>query len=331
MIDMNEVSMTNFNIFSKRYKAQFAKMGKWGIREDLYELMEEKNKNITTRDDDTAIISFVYEDGEIIKGQSQICHQQLCEANDDHENDSELLYIQNFFLEPHDCIDDEVQLRYINWVVNESPYKDAFVIKDPKEIYNNYYLLRTDIPANMLVGACVVGRLSWEDHSGNGINNEDFLNVWWHIVKNGGDPNLAFVFAHLFRGKTHNGELFPVICMANKDAHHVCTFSKAKFSKIRNFVFDEKKNLERNFNEVKSYKRIENLWETDNHDKWDGDYSSEFVNFLMKLEPKSKVETINYNIFKPKDMYSVTGKSYQITNEEDLMEIFRQVEEKIHE
>jgi hypothetical protein len=51
----------------------------------------------------------------------------------------------------------------------------------------------------------------------------------------------------------------------------------------------------------------------------------------LSLEPISGVKEFNYNIFKPKNLYDRTKETYKITNDEDLMSVFKQVEEKLYE
>lgn len=60
----------------------------------------------------------------------------------------------------------EENVRYLDWLLNRSPWASAFIGKDaPKSYQNRFVLLRTDIPANMLFGGGVAVRKMWETTS----------------------------------------------------------------------------------------------------------------------------------------------------------------------
>lgn len=60
----------------------------------------------------------------------------------------------------------EENVRYLDWLMNRSPWQSAFLGKDAAKSYENrFVVLRTDIPANMLFGGGVGVRKMWETTS----------------------------------------------------------------------------------------------------------------------------------------------------------------------
>lgn len=51
---------------------------------------------------------------------------------------------------------------YAGWLVNESPWVHIFVEKDPAHIRKTGFVLRTDVPHNMIVGAVMAARVPTE-------------------------------------------------------------------------------------------------------------------------------------------------------------------------
>jgi hypothetical protein len=323
--------MDSLNIFNWGYGLKFGSKNKWGVSEHIYEACEKALYQADFDEDGhpgLALVAFVYEDGSYEFGTDTACHAQLNEASEHGYRVAPLKYIQNFWNNDSQFsreADEEVQLRYINWLVNESPYAEVFVIKDPTEIIGKYYLIDASAPANLVVGACVCARFSWE------AKNESAINIWYKIVELGGNPNLAFAFAHVYRGGNSQDKLYPITCTPGYDSHNVVSFSNASFEKVSNFITNTQRNLEDPFNRVLEYNRVESVWETRPNLDWNHDHSEEFKDFLLSLEPISGVKEFNYNIFKPKNLYDRTKETYKITNDEDLMSVFKQVEEKLYE
>lgn len=53
--------------------------------------------------------------------------------------------------------------EFYDFLFNESPWKDAFLTKTGKEAFDSGYVLcRTDVPANVLLAACIASRRVWQ-------------------------------------------------------------------------------------------------------------------------------------------------------------------------
>lgn len=308
--------LMNYNIFTYDYKTQHLGFDKWGVREDLVNKMSKGFDKLDDEeldsDNNTALIAFVCNDGRYEVGENTACHATL---NEFTGKKGDLKYIQNFTLTPFPDYSREMHLMYISWLINNSPYAEVFLNKDPEFILDNYYICDAAAPTNVLIGGLICTRFTWED------KNRNALPVWARIVKLGGDPNLAFAFSHIFR-KTiaSRTELYPIAATTGQDYHNLMTFSNAPLYKVVNFVKDNKQHIEEPFNIKREYNRVENLWEGA------GNITPTFYDSCAYLQPISNKETVNYNIFKTS---TNVKKLYEISNDEDLMNIFNQLEEAI--
>jgi hypothetical protein len=271
-------------------------------------------------EDNTAVVGFITEKGKFFHGNNTACHAQLNEVN--VPRNDKLRYLQNIFLTPFTGVSNEDHLTFVNWLINDSPYADIFVVKDPSFVFNNYYVCDANQPANLLVGGMVCGRFSWEEKNANAFP------VWARIVKLGGDPTVAFAFAHVFRAKDYSDKIYPVMASSGEDYHNVVAFSRASMEKVKRFVKNIRNNLEPLYSEALAYERIENVWEKRKNLDYNADYDNGFYKLCNSIVPKSKIKADDYNIFRPL-MTSANG--FKITNDEDLMNVFDQVREELYE
>jgi len=80
----------------------------------------------------------------------------------------------------------EAQYEYVNYLVNHSPYADAFITKDPEFILKYGYVLDASAPNRILVGACFATRQEWE---------KPFrAEAYYEFLKAGLVPDVAFIF-----------------------------------------------------------------------------------------------------------------------------------------
>ena len=102
---------------------------------------------------------------------------------------------QDFPEEGDDCyypinytVNKDVGHRYINWLVNSSPWADIFLYAD-----EDLFLYKPDVPSNLLLGAMIATRLASEV-----VGGMDYAPViWWDkMVNNGVCPRVAYVLCH---------------------------------------------------------------------------------------------------------------------------------------
>jgi len=97
---------------------------------------------------------------------------------------------------------DNVQRAFIEYFVNRSPYKDLFMIRDVDEIISSRaFLVRTDVPINLLASCLISSRLITEypykacafyDFIKHGMNEDmAFLTSW--MYNSSSDSNVFYI------------------------------------------------------------------------------------------------------------------------------------------
>ncbi|AJT60771.1 hypothetical protein [Citrobacter phage CVT22] len=126
----------------------------------------------------TASFVMLSEKGVVKKTQYQgACHWALQEAKG-------VKYVLSAVR--HECIDKKLHKKYITYLTNESPFKDAFLIKSAEWIWDNGYLLTGDVSAQMIAGACIATRQAWE--------YPQFVEMWMALAEQGIPLNVAYLF-----------------------------------------------------------------------------------------------------------------------------------------
>lgn len=103
-------------------------------------------------------------------------------------NDIVLLQVQPHYEDQNE----EAYRHYIDWVVNYSPWRHAFISKNINRIIRDGVVVahRGDLPKQYLRTACIALRMAWENYSTNRKYLE--VDIWWDLLQKVG-PNLAYV------------------------------------------------------------------------------------------------------------------------------------------
>lgn len=201
-------------------------------------------------------------------------------------------------------------LIYINWLVNESPYSEVFISKDPHWIYDNVWIVDPHFPANVVVGACILTRFTsetWESTKG-------MAKLMMHLIKLGVDPNLSHIFSYLFKSYADKiKEVFPVY--SHKQPDHVAIYPwKCGKDFILNFINNNRLLEDNNYNEILNYKG------SDLYEIWGREVIEDerMLTWALKVDcVKSKKFDLNiFRELKTKGEYS--GKII-INNDEELL------------
>lgn len=133
-----------------------------------------------------AHFSFVNDEGEIHHSRGQACHWDLRSPTI-----ANVKFIINRIMEDGPRgVSAEVKARYIDYLVNRSPYSYAFVRKDAGEniLAFGYWVCRTDVPANLVGGACTAMRMLQE-------HKASVPCIWNGLVERGVPEDLAYCYA----------------------------------------------------------------------------------------------------------------------------------------
>jgi hypothetical protein len=83
-------------------------------------------------------------------------------------------------------VEDTILERYLDFVMNRSPWASCFEDKNAKDAVRNKCVeLRTDVPANLLQGALMTTRHTWE--------MKTRVELWYALVGEGVDERIAFL------------------------------------------------------------------------------------------------------------------------------------------
>lgn len=94
---------------------------------------------------------------------------------------------------------EEAVLAYYDWLFNRSPYAYIFLYKSAAHCWSRKTAVyRVDVPANMLQGALISTRNTWE--------HPDRIRVWHSLSKAGVEENLAFLLSGFFQ-QDRSGEI----------------------------------------------------------------------------------------------------------------------------
>ena len=154
--------------------------------------------------------------------------------------------------------------KYIDYLVNRSHFKHAFVHYEPEK----YWVVRGDLPCNYVTGALVATRACWEKLKGP-------IFSFNKLVEAGVDEHTAFVLCFVFyypeekalAALTYSGHL-PMHCDC------MTTFKNYVTGNIDTGIFNP------NMNESTYYSNIDNLWGKRNTK----DKISDFQNGFLRSE-----------------------------------------------
>lgn len=91
----------------------------------------------------------------------------------------------------------EAVRAYIDWCVNESPYRDVFLDKDPDYIMKHPIALDMDQHPRMVIGAAILIR--YRSHLTSRVS------FWHQLVKKGVHPDMAFILCNIYESNSKEG------------------------------------------------------------------------------------------------------------------------------
>jgi len=168
----------------------------------------------------------------------------------------------------------EVGLRFLDWLLNRSPYACTFISKNSKEVVDSGFVLcDPDTNRDLMVGGLVACRVMWEYTSA--------CEGWYELVSRGCNENLAFLVSH--RANFTGGR----VNFDNRDDCHRAVSIYYLGHAIRNFVFG-KPDKRPTYKDKPGYGGISNLW---GKYEWDKGYIKDLTSKINYSEES------NNNIF----------------------------------
>lgn len=125
------------------------------------------------------------------------CHAQLKRWDTKVEEDDVFVSLiqykwkRSFLLDEGEYV--KASIKWIDFLVNESPFAIAFLEKDANVIWENQsFVLDVKCPNNLFAAAAIQSRRLWE-HNGD-------VWGWYKMVEAGINPHLAMLFSHFVDG-----------------------------------------------------------------------------------------------------------------------------------
>lgn len=175
-----------------------------------------KEFNEKKKDNPCASFSMISEKGKVIDDDYQgACHADLSRHNGVH-------YVLSNICR-RDRMDEALHKKYITYLTTESPFKEAFLIKNADWIWENGYLLTGNVSAQMLCGACIATRQAWE--------YPYYVEAWMGLAEQGIPLNAAYIFGSY---ATESGGKFAF--GASGTGHTVFSLSGMEEEAVINFL-----------------------------------------------------------------------------------------------
>ena len=204
---------------------------------------------------------------------------------------------------------------FIEWLVQRSPYQEAFITKDVKDILKYGYVCRTDLPNTFVAGALIASRFITENYNDWIVER---FKVFKKFIEAGISETEAFLFAHSFGLKTKAGGKWEMEVSNLSSGHAAIDLGNRGLTYAKNFLTANIADKRLTFKERCGY-------ESGIFSVWGGTEVKNISSICRVLKPRSKLEAKNYNIFEKKPTAG-----YLINNLDDLRDIGEQLKEHIY-
>lgn len=143
----------------------------------------------------------------------------------------------------------EVQKPFMDYMMNRSPYKDIFLLKDVEHALQYGFLCDTTIPSNLLIGGLTVMRSLWE---------YTYIPLRWkELVDLGVNEDMALLAAHCISGRKGSWTF-----TKQGSGHRAFEPDTMSRDVIKNFLKRKMANPQGSLRDTKTYSHITALWGT---------------------------------------------------------------------
>lgn len=206
------------------------------------------------------------------------CHAGLSDGEDGTPLKGDRVAVIHSIQKEIDDLTIEEKTRYLDWLLNRSPYKDVFVNKVASAVLESGVIIcETMIPANLMAGGMIAAR-RLSEYTGS-------VRIWCDLVWHGVNEDLAFLVAHTTTTGRDRTRLTRD-CLAGH-----CSIDGWRVSDlvINNFVNGVLVNPREDYIKDISYRGVHNLW--GDTDKADGEvYLHSFVHHILDTVPKKETK-----------------------------------------
>lgn len=158
--------------------------------------------------------AFILKDGSYAKVGAWVCHGWLSDYNLAHciqpksvVNKVGIKYVLSHVMKPH--VSDKLLRRFIDWLVNRSPWAHLHLDKDVDSILKYGYVVDADHSSALITSGFIASRFVTESYTSKG-EVESRCKVYEELLDMGCSENEAFFFAHMYTSEGKGKEVYPV-------------------------------------------------------------------------------------------------------------------------
>jgi len=187
--------------------------------------------------DNNSFGAFILADNTYFEVGKWVCHGWLSEYNMQHyivgreKLKKGVKYALSAVMKP--WVSEDKLLRYIDWLINRSPWEKIFVDKDATSVRQLGYLVDANHPSSFIGSAMVASRFMTESYSGKSW--ECRCKVYQELLEIGCTENEAFFFAHMYNIEVDKG-LYPLVFSRLQSGHWTFFGSNYQENYVRNFL-----------------------------------------------------------------------------------------------
>lgn len=197
-------------------------------QEAAIELIDRLNKGRLDWAQNTAIVG-VYEDPKrrpYFSG-TQVCHAGLDDLVGSKRVVNVLMNGEGYATGR--VLDKEVELWFVDYILNRSPYAEGFITKDAKQALEQRYTISTgDVPSNLMAAGMVALRRLWE--------YPYVAKAAYDLAKAGVNEDLAFLLGHLIASNNNPGPDSSASWTGFAAGHCSINPSKMDWLAVKNFL-----------------------------------------------------------------------------------------------
>lgn len=262
---------------------------------------------------------FVLSDNTYFHVGKWVCHGWLSEYNLEHYvpnrgkvHKTGIKYVLSAVMHNWTSTDEQLN-KFIDWLVNRSPWAVVFVDKDVQRIRELGYVVDANHPSSFIGSAMVASRFMTESYSGD--NWKWRCDVYQELLAIGCTENEAFMFAHMYNKETA-GKLYPITFSRLSAGHSTFYGCNYQENYVRSFLEGKPANFGGNV--LASGKGYEGDTLNKTWGKTTG--SDAFAKKVQALLPVSKRIKKDLHIFR-----KAPSTSYSYKDREDFASVIQQL------
>lgn len=231
---------------------------------DLLELGREVHKLFSDDRYHTSVYGVGWETGDVLDLNHRACHMSLMKRDSwngaarqvalDSNGEGPIVIsnqVQSSYNEEGRALNRKEREKFFSFLFTDSVFADCYINRDPGRCEEDGITVRTDLPANLVVAACIATRQAWE--------YPEIGRTILRLIKFGVEPRKAHIAAHVIRVRS-NGEY-----ESNYRGGHIAVYAdqmgKEAISNFLSGILDKSIELNLpNYREARDYRKIPTMW-----------------------------------------------------------------------